>query len=82
MSCRIDVLEELGVRVVRVQGRLTGAHAADLLAVCLEAPRSPRVDLSGLSSADSIAVEALRRLQSDGIELTGVPRYLEFTLRA
>jgi hypothetical protein len=81
VSCRIDVLEEHGVRVVRVEGRLTEAHTADLLAVCLEPPRSLRIDLSGLSSADGIAVEALRRLQSDGIELTRIPRYLEFTLR-
>ena len=74
--------DEGGVRVVRVAGRLTDAHASALLAACAGSPGPLRVDLSDLSSVDTVAAEVLRRLRDEGAEFAGVPRYILFTLAA
>jgi hypothetical protein len=80
VQCRIQVVDENEARVVHVAGRLADAQVPDLLIACSEAPRPVRVDLSELSSADAIAIEALSRLRDGGAELLGVPRYIQITL--
>jgi len=80
MNCRIDVVDSDAVRTVRVAGRLTASQASDLLAACLPAPATLCVDLTDLSSIDPVGTEVLRRVRDEGARLTGVPRYIQFTL--
>jgi hypothetical protein len=77
VDCRIQVLDDYGVRTVRVAGRLGNAHIPDLLMACGTISATLRVDLSDVMSADAFAVDALRRLRDGGAQLVGVPRYIE-----
>ncbi|HXW05590.1 MAG TPA: hypothetical protein VD833_10195 [Vicinamibacterales bacterium] len=82
MECWLDIVQEGGVLVIRVAGRLESVHVPDLLAACGEAVTPVRVDLSDVLSADAIALDALRRVRDAGAELVGTPRYMQFKLDA
>ena len=82
MDCRIQVLQEDEVRVVRIAGCLSDAHVPDLLIACGEAPGPVRVDLTDVMSIDAIGVDALRRVEKAGAQLVGVPRYLRLKLES
>jgi hypothetical protein len=77
VDCRIQISEAHDVRTVCVAGRLTDAHVPDLLTACGQTATTLRVDLTDLLSADTIAVEALRRIRDDGAELVGVVPYIQ-----
>ena len=73
MECWIGVATEGDRRMVRVAGRLSVAHVAELLTACAgnETPRNrPRRDLV---SADLAGIEALQRVRSKGATLVGTP---------
>jgi hypothetical protein len=80
VECWLQIVEEQGVRVVRIAGCLSNDHVPDLLTACGEAHGSVRLDLSDVLSADPIAIDALRRVRDAGAELVGVPRYMQFKL--
>ena len=63
-----------------VAGRLEQAHVPDLVRACAGALRPLVLDLTEVQSADRIALEALHRLRAEGVELIGLPRYLQFIL--
>ncbi len=77
MDCRIQVLDEHGVRTVSVAGRLANAHIPDLLVACGEISAALHLDLTDVVSADAIAVDALWRLHGGGAQLVGVPQYIQ-----
>ena len=80
MDCRIQVVQEGDLRIVRVAGRLEDAQVPDLLAACYEADRAVQVDLTDVISIDTIAVEALHRVRDAGARLVGVPKYIQLKL--
>jgi hypothetical protein len=82
MECRIQVLDERGVRTVHVAGQLGHAHVPDLLVACGKVWAILRIDLRDVLSADLMAVEALRRLRDGGARLEGVPRYIQLKLES
>ena len=55
---------------IRVEGHLTEAHVPDLRAARESANALCSLDLSGLRSADSDGIRALRSLVESGTELT------------
>lgn len=67
-------------RTVRVAGRLEQVHVPDLVCACSGDAGRVVVDLTDLLSADSIALDALCRLRTNGVELIRLPQYLGFTL--
>jgi hypothetical protein len=80
VQCRLHIVEDGKVRVVRIAGRVTSEDVPDLLRACSEAVGPVRVDLSDVLAADPIAIDALRRVRNAGAALVGVPRYLQFKL--
>jgi hypothetical protein len=82
MDCRIQVLQEDDVRVVRVAGCLRDVHVQDLLMACSAASGPLRIDLTDVVSAEAAALEAIGRVRDAGAELVGVPRYLLFKLES
>lgn len=77
---RAWVNDEGQVRTVRLAGRLSREHAAELLRVCAEPPGALRIGLADLMSADEAGLEVLVRLRSRGAELVGVSPYLALKL--
>jgi hypothetical protein len=83
VECWIDVTHESDRSVVRVAGRLGSAQVPDLSLACSNvAGGHLLIDLSDLLNADSIGVEALRRLRRDGATFVGVSEYLRLKLDA
>ena len=76
MTIRITSTTDGTTTQVRVEGRLTGADVPDLRAECesIEPPWS--LDLSGLRSADTAGIRALRALLESGAELHDVDPYV------
>ena len=80
MECRIEIAHEQGGLLVRLAGRLGGAQVPDLLQACAAARGLVRLDLIDLVSADTVGMEALRRLREKGADLIGVPEYIQLKL--
>ena len=80
MDCRIQILQQNGVRTVAIAGQLADAHIPDLLVACGELSPALRLDLTDMVSADPIAVEALRRIRDGGAQLIGVAGYIQLKL--
>lgn len=80
MECRIEVLEEGGVRTVTVAGQLADEHVPDLFNACGTNSTTLLIDLSDIQSVDAIAVEALRRLRTAGARFRGVRQYIQLKL--
>ena len=74
----IRVSTEVGetVTTIRIEGQLTSASAPDVRAACESANPSVRLDLSGLRTADSDGIRALRSLSEAGAELHGANPYI------
>ncbi len=74
----IRVSTEVGetVTTIRIEGKLTSASVPDLRAACGSANPPLRLDLSGLRSADSDGIRALRSLSEAGAELLGANPYI------
>jgi hypothetical protein len=81
MTVRITVADNGGVRrIVRIEGRLTAAEWGELEQVIANEPASAALDLSGLRSADAVALDGLRRLGAAGGELRNVPHHLAWRI--
>jgi anti-anti-sigma regulatory factor len=61
---------------IRIEGQLTSASVPDVRAACESASPPLRLDLSGLRSADSDGIRALRSLMETGAELHGVSPFI------
>jgi anti-anti-sigma regulatory factor len=74
----IRVSTEAGetVTTIRIEGKLTSSSVPDVRAACESADPPLRLDLSGLFSADSDGVRALRSLSEAGAELRGASPYI------
>ena len=79
MECWIGVATEDNRRVVRVAGRLSAAHVAELLTACAGG-EVVELDLSDLVSADVAGIEVLQRVRSKGATLVGTPGYINLKL--
>lgn len=79
MECWIGVTTEGNRRMIRVAGRLSVAHVAELLTAC-GAGEDLELDLSELVSADSAAIEVLQRVRSKGATLVGTPGYIRLKI--
>ena len=80
MECLISVVRAADPRTVRVAGRLTDAQVPDLLRECATKAGLVQIDLGELVSADSVGLEALRRLRASGARIVNAPRFIELTL--
>jgi hypothetical protein len=65
--------------MIRVAGRLSVAHVAELLTACA-GNESLEIDLSDLVSADLAGIEALQRVRSKGATLVGTPGYIRLKI--
>jgi anti-anti-sigma regulatory factor len=74
----IRVSTEAGetVTTIRIEGQLTSAGVPDVRVACESANPPLRLDLSGLRSADSDGIRALRSLSEKGVELHGASPYI------
>ena len=79
MECWIGVATEGDRRMIRVAGRLSVAHVAELLTACAGGERL-EIDLSDLVSADLAGIEALQRVRSKGATLVGTPGYIRLKI--
>ena len=79
MECWIGVATEGNRRVIRVAGRLSVAHVAELLTACAGG-EIVEIDLSDLVSADLAGIEVLQRVRSKGATLVGTPGYIRLKI--
>ncbi len=79
MECWICVVTEGERRIIRVAGRLSVEHVAEMLTACADS-ESLEVDLTELVSADVAGIEALRRVRSRGATFVGTPGYIQLRL--
>jgi hypothetical protein len=80
VNCWIGVHHDGSRRIVRLAGKLCLGLEAELLMVCNPSLEATELDLSGLVLADAAGITALRRLQSLGVSLVGVPEYIQLKL--
>jgi len=81
VDCWIGVEHKGDQWLIRLAGRLSVDHVPDLLRVCGEHGSDPvKVELSDLFSADAAGIDALRRVRSSGVLLTGTPTYIQLKL--
>ncbi len=71
VTVRIIVDEKPGIRLIRVEGRLTAAEVEELEQAIGDRPGETRLALGNLRSADDVAVAALRRLRRLGVAMCG-----------
>ena len=76
MTIRISTEAGKTVTTIRIEGKLTGVSVSDVRAECESVDPPLRLDLSGLRSADSDGIRALRSLAEAGAELHGVNPYV------
>ena len=76
MAIRVRIEEGEKVTTIRIEGQLTSSGVPDVRAACESASPPLRLDLSGLRSADSDGIRALRSLSETGAELHGVSPYI------
>jgi hypothetical protein len=65
---------------VRLAGHLSEAQVPDLLAACSVSGETRIAELDELVSADAVGVDALLRIERDGVTLVALPEYLRFEL--
>jgi hypothetical protein len=80
VTVRITVAETGALRLIRLEGRLTGDAWAELEQAIGDDPTAACLELSGLRSADAVSLDGLRRLRARGFELRGVPPHLAWRI--
>jgi len=80
LTARIDLGDGASGPSIRVAGRLDEPAARELLDVCRHRPGVLLVDLAELTSADRFAIEALRRIRSQGARIVGASPYITLLL--
>ncbi len=76
MTIRVTASTDGTTTTVLVEGHLTSADLADVQAACDSANKPVRLDLTGLQSADTDGIRALRSLSEAGRELHGANPYV------
>ena len=76
MTIRISTEVGETVTTIRIEGKLTSSSVPDVRTACESANPPLRLDLSGLRSADSDGIRALRSLSEKGAELHGANPYI------
>ncbi len=76
MTIRVSTEAGQTATTIRIEGRLTGADLPDVRATCESAKPPLRLDLSGLKSADTDGIRALRSLSETGAKLHGASPYI------
>ncbi len=79
MECWIEVVTKDNRRIVRVAGRLSMAHVAEMLTACADS-QALELDLTDLVSADMAGIDALQRVRTKGATLVGTPGYIQMKL--
>lgn len=82
MTVRITVLAERPTLRVRVEGRLSSDEVGELEQLIGSDPGATCLELAELRSADAAGLAVLRRLRSEGITLSGVPRHLAWRIES
>jgi ABC-type transporter Mla MlaB component len=77
---RVGVIDDAGVRVVALHGRLDVDSLAAFAGIAAELSPGARCDLTELKSTDDVGVVVLAHLRNRGVELVGVSPYLELLL--
>jgi len=80
MTVRIETTSEDSKTIVSVDGRLAGAGVRELLRTCRLTKSEFVLDLTGLRSADSEGIEAIRELVRAGRKLRGVSPFIRLLL--
>ena len=80
MQLRVTTLRKGAATTVRVEGGLDRDNVSTLLAEVGEAPSGVVLDLSGLRSADTVAVRDLRKLKAAGARVEGASLYVAHLL--
>jgi hypothetical protein len=78
--CRFFFRRDNDRVVLHLAGRLGHAQVPDLLAACAREGGPPTIALDDLLSADAVGLDALVRIQRQGIQLTGVSEHLRLEL--
>jgi anti-anti-sigma regulatory factor len=76
LTIRISTEAAKTVTTIRIEGQLTSTSVPDVRAACESVDPPLRLDLSGLRSADSDGIRALRSLAEAGAELHGANPYV------
>ena len=76
MTIRVTTEAGETVTTIRIEGQLTSVSVPDVRTACESANPPLRLDLSGLRSADSDGIRALRSLSEAGAELHGANPYI------
>jgi hypothetical protein len=80
MTLRVDTASEASATVVSVAGRLEGEGLREFLKTCDSIEGEFVLDLSGLRSAGSEGMAAIRGLVDSGQKLRGVSPFIRFLL--
>jgi len=80
MAVRIETTSEGSKTIVSVAGRLAGSATHEFLRACRATEREFELDLTGLQSADSEGIEAIRELVRAGRKLRGVSPFIRLLL--
>ena len=80
MTLRVDTASEASTTVVCVAGRLEGEGMREFRKTCDSIEGEFVLDLSGLRSADSEGISAIRELVARGQKLKGLSPFIRFLL--
>jgi anti-anti-sigma regulatory factor len=80
MTVRIETTSEGSKTIVTVAGRLAGSATHEFLRACRSTKSEFVLDLSGLRSADSEGIEAIRELVREGRKLRGASPFIRLLL--
>jgi predicted enzyme involved in methoxymalonyl-ACP biosynthesis len=80
MALHVDAVTAGSTTIVTVSGRLAGNEVREFLRACRAIEREFELDLTGLRSADSEGIEAIRELVRAGRKLRGVSPFIRLLL--
>jgi len=80
MPVRIETTSEDSKTIVSVAGRLAGPATEEFLRACRSTKSEFVLDLTGLRSADSEGIEAIRELVREGGKLRGASPFIRLLL--
>ena len=81
MTVRIDTTSEDSKTIVSVAGRLSGLGVREFLRTCDSIDGELVLDLTGLRSAESEGINAIRELVRGGAKLRGVSPFIRLLLK-
>ena len=80
MTLRVDTVSEASTTVVSVAGSLEGEGVREFLKTCDAVEGEFELDLTGLRSADSEGIDAIRKLVRAGRKLRGASPFIRLLL--